>query len=448
MPTNHLEFKSGWDDSAFYRGLRQMASEVKKETDKIEFNFKVLGDRLKTIGTAGVAGFAFAVKGAVEFGSAIRDSADALDLSTDAFQGYVGVLEQSGVSQEKFESGMVRLKKAIEDAKSGNIELVKTFEDMGVSWDVLSSGSLEDVLQAIATGLSSAADAGKAFNAATDVFGKGSQKFVAALRENGSEFDANTKLVSKLADDQIAKLDALGDAWTGLSWKVKVSGSDFFSRLNDWIDMLQGNDPESFSQSARVYTPNPFGTKAAEGPAPDPFAGLQSLTGPKDPRTVKAEKDLDEALEKANRDSEKWHEERDKATKAELDAQEKTAEGWRKLADALDELAREKKKQLLSDKLRQVEGLQADRANEVEKEIDFNLSTPDQRRSAFRQSLANRRAESRANRKFAAENEPWRRYRGARAFEGELGGNANKVALDDASIKKLTTEINKLIVAP
>ena len=80
-----------------------------------------------------------------------------------------------------------------------------------------------EILLKIADGLKNTTDQTSAFSAAMSVLGKGQQNMVASLKEGRDAFQAQADAVKKLSAQEIADLDAAGDAWTRFGNKVKVA---------------------------------------------------------------------------------------------------------------------------------------------------------------------------------------------------------------------------------
>ncbi len=440
MSTESLNFKSGLDDTKFQAGMRRMETSAERAAVKISEGWGRVGSAFGAVGAA-VTATGIVIKNVVDFASDLGDSAEAINLSVESFQGFVGVLEAGGVTQEKFERAMVKLTQSIQDARDGNVKIVETFEKLGVTWEKIISLSPEEILNEIAAGLSSATDSTEAFAAATDLFGKGSAKMIAQLKENGTALKENAAEVSKLSQAQQKTLDDWGDAWVRWARKVKVAiggtiataASDLQQLAEDAAFLYSINDMDA-NELAQTIAAN----GGSEGTPTTPAERGGDIT---DPRTKKQYEELDKALEQMNKDSAKWHEETQRAL-------DKVAEFDAKIAKEIresDERFREKQIENKRDKIAQLQqGISA----EMAREVDFNLTTPDERREAHRSGLDVSRANSRAKRELAALKDPSRRFKDSRAFGNELGGDLGRVALDEASITKLTNEIAKLIVAP
>ena len=229
-----LDFRSSLDDSAFVRSLRNMEAKTKTAASSIGDSFKAAQGSLTAL--AGGLGVFAGLRGAkeiVDFAGEIADSADAVSLTAEQFQGFSGVLEQSGVDAEKFTRGMVSLNAKIQDAKDGNEAAIKSFSRLGVSLEQLKTDDPGKVLLAIADGLKNATDKSEANAAALDILGTKQYKMASALKMGSEELQRQAELTSKLSDKETERLDSLGDGLSRIARTIKALGGKGLLALGD-----------------------------------------------------------------------------------------------------------------------------------------------------------------------------------------------------------------------
>ena len=97
----------------------------------------------KAMGAAGIAvgaalgamaaGYAAVIKPALDMADALQKQADTTGLSTTALQEYAYAAKQSGSSSEAFTNATTKLNENVYKASEGNKELLKTFNNLGIS---------------------------------------------------------------------------------------------------------------------------------------------------------------------------------------------------------------------------------------------------------------------------------------------------------------------------
>jgi hypothetical protein len=149
----------------------------------------------------------------------LADTAERLDVSTDALQAWTVAAQGAGVSAEELTAALTKFQTNVGKAAEGNKKLAELFIKLKVPiLDAQGNArSLTELLPETARaidGLGSAA----AKNAATvELFGKSGGRMIAALRELGVSTDdaiAKAKELGFVIDqDLITKADKLGDKW-------------------------------------------------------------------------------------------------------------------------------------------------------------------------------------------------------------------------------------------
>lgn len=439
-----LDFKTSLDPSGFERGLAQIDSSATRSAGRIEAAFTQMGSRVTaSLGAAGVAGaFAKAIQASVDFASRIGDSAEAMGLTVETFQGYVGVLERGGVEQVKFEKGFGVMLQKMDDAREGNEKLIASFEKLGVTWEMLSTGSPEQVFEQIALGLSTATDATQAYAAAADIFGKGNGRIIAQLRELGGSLSDHAAAVDKLGIEQQKTLDAWGDAWQSWKRSALVAMGDVFATAAKGV--------RNFAEQATFLA---TGTKRSDvesamaGGLTPPEAKAAASAGP-DPRLAKRLEENNKLLEQSQKEYDRLEkeafDEMSKRDKEWLRMHEKKEAALRREIELQKELKNNETRGRMDRALADVNRLEGANAGIRENAMRFSMLSPDDRRSQVRAERLAAKQEKRLDR-LAKTGQQDARF-GANRPDRDISA----IALNDSTIqalKKAFFEANSQLIA-
>lgn len=201
-----IDWKATMDDSAVTRAFRNIETGAGRTVRSVSSAFATLSSAAITAGIIGAG------KAVIDLASNIADSAEAVGLSTDAYQELSGVFSQGGVNAEKFTRAMGILHQSIQEAIDGNEKTRTSFDSLGVSWEELSTMGTEEILNEIAEGLQNSSNWTESFAAATDILGKGQAKLIAQLRGGSEALDQQRKAIVTLNETAVRAFDATGDA--------------------------------------------------------------------------------------------------------------------------------------------------------------------------------------------------------------------------------------------
>ncbi len=468
-----LDFRATFDDSAVSRAYRNMETGASKAVSGMTSTFSAMSV------VSGALGFGFLAAGhsILEFAGNIQDSAEVTGLGIQAFQELSGVAEQGGVEMAKFSKGIGALNQSLQEALDGNDKTIKSFERLGISWQELNSLSVEELLNQIADGLNNSSNATESYAAASDLLGKGQQKFIGILMQGSEALAAQRKDITTMSDAGVKALDDLGDAFTragrtAKSWigNLISEGQGFFRELADYTF----NVP---TDSMAELTGRIFGEplKKPKAVAEDPRIKKQAAEDAKtEAEMMKEYNRLEEEAAKdaaKNAQAESAALERrgemqrafyidglegeqklkaleDDRTQLQMDLMEASdrerASLIEKLALKEQEIAKEKRLQSEKQRTEMLDDLRGQkRAQEAklqglqQKAIDFGLASPDERRQAVREQHREEREAARQKRLFE-KGQKDARY-GAQAIQ-------NQIDLSADSIAALGKEIDKLIL--
>jgi len=203
------------DSKPFKAGMGKVTSSAKSGSRQLG---ATMGAGLKKM--AGMIGAAFAVRAVIRFGAAQMQAADrtmdlvnALGLSAEQFQALEQSAEQYGGTIENVQKAMMQLRRVQGDVIGGNIEYAESFRVLGVSQKQLEQSTLPQLLELVAKGYKAAGGSATAYNAASELMGRGGKELTGVLMDvadNGLQgiidkgIEAGTVLrnevVSSLAD--------------------------------------------------------------------------------------------------------------------------------------------------------------------------------------------------------------------------------------------------------
>lgn len=231
MPVAELKSQLTLDNKPFENSLDKSTEYAKKKAKETEDAFSKVHEHFGEqfaelggafVGLASIEGLKELVKGSIEFGAALGDASERLDITTDALQGLGFAFGQGGAKQEDFEKGMLKLNVAIAKARDGDENLIDSFVKLGVSVRSLEHDDPETILLEIADGMKNAKEPTEALAAAMEVLGKSGIKLVPGLKGGSEELEELAARAAKLSKEEIESLKAAGDAWEEFALRVKV----------------------------------------------------------------------------------------------------------------------------------------------------------------------------------------------------------------------------------
>jgi hypothetical protein len=183
---------------------------IRKAVEGATLGYAPSGAAFAGIAVAGVAAAgAAAVSAGVDYAKQIKDTADAVGLTTKQVQVYGAAARDAGVSTDQFRGGIGQLNSYLGKAKEGDEQAAKTFKTLGVN--IKDAGSAGDVLPTLIDRLSSIKDPAQRAAVETRLFGEEGRRLDALLsggNEKINELAAALEATGAvLSSDDISKLD-------------------------------------------------------------------------------------------------------------------------------------------------------------------------------------------------------------------------------------------------
>ncbi len=220
-----IEVEVGIKNSGFRKGLESMRKDAAGFAKKIGegFSFKTALSGLA--GAFSIGAIGGALKSILDFGGALRDSADMVNLNVEALQELKFAFAQSGASGENVDKALVKLNDSLSVARGGNEAMIASFARLGVTWEDINRLSPDEVLMKMADGFKAAKNPGDALSAVLDTLGKTGAKLAPGLKEGSDAIRELRAAASKLSTEDVAALDAAGDKWSAFWNSIKVGAA-------------------------------------------------------------------------------------------------------------------------------------------------------------------------------------------------------------------------------
>jgi hypothetical protein len=239
----------GLDRAPFNQGLRQSAQDARRGGADIANNLRqgvapisgainnlVSGAGAGLVASLSVGTISEAVSWLVEYGGAIQDAADEVNMATDTHQQLVFAFAQSGAKAEQAQVGMLTLSKNVEAAAGGNEKLAASFARVGVTMDMLRHADLNEIIEQMADGFTGMPDGIQSTALAIELMGKNGAKMAVALRAGREELEATKKSAAILSKEDLKILAEAGDAWDALKDRSKVVIAQLaMGKAPDWL---------------------------------------------------------------------------------------------------------------------------------------------------------------------------------------------------------------------
>ena len=213
----------------------QLESEMRKANGVVKQNAAGMSDSLKDLRNQFTALLpAISMVALVEFGRRafeaadhINDLAQRIGIAGSTLSALNIPLRQGGSNLDEFSGAMTRLNNMIgEAAKGTNEEAVKAFDALGLSVRKLKQLSPEQQFYAVADALARVKDQGKLTESGMNLFGRSFATLIPLLLQAAGNMGAFVQkqkdLGNALTDDQLKRIDDLGDRWVGALERMKM----------------------------------------------------------------------------------------------------------------------------------------------------------------------------------------------------------------------------------
>ncbi|MGD0352558.1 MAG: hypothetical protein ABSB38_03580 [Dehalococcoidia bacterium] len=223
----------------FQQGMKDLQSSAQSSIGKLN---SLLGGLLPEMSMAAVvAGMGAIASNLMNLGEDLTNTAIRTGMSTQALQELGYAAEKGGSSLDQVRVGMQQFARVLLDAENGSVTAVRTFQQLGLSFNDLQQMDPESQFKAIARALNNIPDPTQRAALAMEIFGRSGTEllpmignldtYISRLHELGILSDAQ---VTALADTKGATED-LHTAWQGLTGALAAT---VFPSLTSFIGDL------------------------------------------------------------------------------------------------------------------------------------------------------------------------------------------------------------------
>lgn len=182
-----------------------------------------------------------------QLASAIRDTADRADISTEALQRLRHAADQNGTSAEALDSALIRLNKAIGQARSGAAGMAELFQALGLEQLVKSGANTESVFLGMSEAVARMGDETQASALVARIMGREADRLIELMKNGAVDVEAlGNALAGVIPEETINKLDTARDkteefkkAFNALAADASGVFIDFVYGLSEiigWLD--------------------------------------------------------------------------------------------------------------------------------------------------------------------------------------------------------------------
>lgn len=222
----------------YVQGLFRARSEAKM------FGREVAGELKNHLaGAFGVAAILEFTKKTVEFGSAINDLADRLEVSTKGLQEWNYAASQNGAKAEDVVMFFEHIAAAREKALTDDDAAIESFKRLGVAFEDLRKLRTEDIGKKIAEGVRGG-DIQKLTGDLREIGGKSATRLVPAFKQGISEAaDEANRLGLVMGNSVVAALDRAGDSADRLKKSLMTTAAPalgtLFTRMTQTMELFK-----------------------------------------------------------------------------------------------------------------------------------------------------------------------------------------------------------------
>lgn len=197
--------------------------------NKFSSAFKALDVNLTSLKSAvvglGVGALVRVTTNALDFASAIKETADRVDFSTTALQQWRFVAEQSGASAQTLDAALSMFSRTLGTAASGSHEAQKALERIGITLNDLNTQSPEQIFERTREAISKMETAGERNRSTFQLFGRQAKELSGVFAATSSEVDklraASEKMGAVMDTETIAKAKKTKDELDALTMVIK-----------------------------------------------------------------------------------------------------------------------------------------------------------------------------------------------------------------------------------
>ncbi len=226
-----LKWVFGADTSPFRRSLNEMRNDVK------QFSASA---KSQLAGLFGVGAITAWVSATLEAAGRISDLSNRLDMSAESFQRLAYASKLSGGDMDTVGKALTVLTKNLEEAKQGSDVFAGAAAALTLNLSELAGMSPEDQMIELSRGYAASSDKGAALAAIVKLLGKSGAEIIPVLTAGPEALAATLGDATVATNEQIAAMDALGDAIDGMKDKSVAALGSIITGFKVWGAIATG----------------------------------------------------------------------------------------------------------------------------------------------------------------------------------------------------------------
>jgi hypothetical protein len=197
------------DGTGFKAGLKEAEVSASKFGNRVA---KDVGGKLSNAFAIGT--LAFGAKSLIDYNSTIKDTAEAMGISIQAFQEQSYWITQNGGEVSDLKAAYIGLSKARRTALEGDAGKQDIFSALGINMDDLRKMPIEDIFKRAAESFRTIDFGNDKIAAVMEIFGKAGTSVIPALEQSISDAaDEAERLGQVISTGTVEALEELGDKW-------------------------------------------------------------------------------------------------------------------------------------------------------------------------------------------------------------------------------------------
>jgi len=256
--------------SGLTKQLTQIARDVDRRLLQVERRTETMSRRVTTsfatagrtfgrlgstlLGGAALVGLTRFIGSVTELAGKVQDTAEALGVGTESLQAWGIMAARVGIEQEKLNASLGILAKNLGEAQIKVTPFGKLLDQLGID----KNAGVTEVFLQLSDAMSRLSSQTEKAALARAAFSRAGVALVPLIQQGRAAIEAQTKALiengSVITDQNIKKLDELGDRWTDLRRRLLVTGGNVLAGFADefikFSDELQS--PE-FQDSLRQF---------------------------------------------------------------------------------------------------------------------------------------------------------------------------------------------------
>ncbi len=240
MSTTDVKVKFTGDPSNLKAATAQVKSDIDEVTQRVKAQQAAMRETAGAIRgyVAAYAGIA-AIKGELDFAGRIQDLSERFGESAENLQRLGAAAKPAGADLETIAISIGKVTVAAVAAVDGNEEMSAAFSALGINAAAFVNLPITEKVMQLAGGFAGAQGDGEKLNSAMKLLGKSGAELLPLLKQGPEALAASMKSAVVMTDDEIEKLDNVGDRITIAGTTLKTVFGEALVWVTDRIEEAQ-----------------------------------------------------------------------------------------------------------------------------------------------------------------------------------------------------------------